>query len=334
VTIDVRDWALANLTRPKSSGKVELVAQCPWCRKEGKFYLNTATGAYICFSCESKGKTIAGLLAEVEGISVSQARARLLRTEIDFPRRRDSLSLRERLAELRGLDLDDEPDELVDIPLPEEFVPVWNGRRWSFPTYLKERGLTRRTAHRFGLGYCTRGRYADRVVCPIVCPGGRSFTARAITGDARVKYLNPRGAGGGRLVYGWEQAAIGADVAIVEGPFDVLNCAQKGLNAIGLLGKALHPNQLSIFGAWPKGAAATVLLDPEAEAEAWGIASRLHGVFDAVFVGRLPAGRDPGDASRTELEEAVEGAEMFTGSRVRGLRARLNSIKMHTKPGD
>lgn len=325
MSFDIREWAIEALNA-KPSGPTELLAQCPWCKKDGTFYLNANTGAYICFKCENKGTKLAGLMAEVEGISLSKARGIILRTEIEFPRRRSSLTLRERLAELRGRKVE-EVSELVDIELPEEFVPIWDGKKWRLPTYLKERGLTRRTARRFGLGYCDRGRYAGRVVCPIVCPGGRSFTARAIEPDLKVKYLNPRGAGHGRLVYGWGQAKIGADFVLVEGPFDVLNCAQKGLNALGLLGKALHENQLRILSGWPAGAAVTLLLDPEAEAEAFGIAARLHGRFDGVFVGRLPDGRDPGDATKAELEEAVENAEIFTGSRTRSLRARIRALQ-------
>lgn len=324
--MNIRDWASENLNRPKPSGPIELGAQCPRCKREGKFYLNTKTGAFICFRCEWKGKSIAALVAEVEGISVPKARAKVLRDEVEFPRRRSSLSIRERLAELRGRSVEEE-SSVVDIPLPEEFVPVWNGKRWRFPSYLKDRGLTRRTARRFELGYCVDGRYFDRVVCPIECPGGRSFTARSISGDVKVKYLNPRGAGHGRLLYGWKQATIGADVVLVEGPFDVLNCAQKGVNALGLLGKALHDEQLRLLSSWPKGAAVTVLLDPEAGGEALRIASRLYGVFDGVFVGQLPAGRDPGDATKAELEKTIDESDPFTGARVKGLRVRLGALK-------
>lgn len=322
------EYAREHLKKVRRSGR-EIAADCPVCNKPGRFYLNAETGDFICFKCEFKGRGMVGLVAEVEGVTHVQARRLIFKRSVSMkcPREEEGLGgLTSRLVALR----EDQPGKLAGSTtegLPPEFVPVWDEkmRRWMMPEYLLERGFTRRTAKRFGLGFCNSGRYRARVVVPICCPAGRSFTARDTTGELSPKYLNPKGVDHGRLLMGWE--FVGTDfLVLVEGPFDVAKFVQHGIPTVGLLGKVLHLDQLALLTRLPETLKVVLMLDPEERIAPLDAATRLRVRFDQVFVGRLPTGVDPGASAPEQAWAAVEAARPFNGARLARLEALLPEL--------
>jgi len=334
---DWEEWALDSLDEAKLSGVKEINARCPFpdCGKAQKLYFNRRNGAFICFSCKRAGKTGIALYAEVEGLTFKEAAAAIFRGSIDTRRKGTIQELIEQVGALDDDEEDAEPKVEVVAELPDEMIPIFEQGRtpkeWRFPVYLRERGVTRESAKFWGLGFCKRGRFEGRLVIPIECPNGRSFTARDMTGELQPKYLNPTGVDHRRLLFGWQTLEGSADFVICEGPLDAIKLRQAGFPAVALLGKALLEAKLALLCKVPKDAAAIVMLDPEASVEANEAALALKVHFERVFVAMLPAGSDPGDASVEAIRRAVDEAEPFNGSRSAVVGAALAAARARLK---
>ena len=192
---------------------------------------------------------------------------------------------------------------------------------------MKERGIKRETARAWGIGFCNGGFYSHRILIPINCPQGYSFTARAVEKDMIPKIKNPKNANHGKLILGWDMVEKGQDVALVEGPFDAIKTWQNGIPALSLMGKVLHEEQLAMISRWPRDTSITIMLDPEERLAPYEMARRLSGYFDNIFVARLPEGVDPGDATKKQAQSAYEKAEKYDGTRKGPLAQRLFMAK-------
>lgn len=348
--IDPADWAEEHLEGVRKRG-ASIEATCPFCGKAGHLYLHREEGYFTCFAknCGQSGRDLTRLIAQVEGVTMAEARRRMFRGLVEFKRRRPegTATFADRMRELReGKKL-----EPVDVAPPPGMTQVWDGKRWKMPTYLLERGVSRRLARRFGLGFCGPGlcssapegcvfpeeaklcteigrcRYANRIVLPYSCPGGRSFNTRATEKDQEPKYLNPP-APKGRLLYGWQNAVEGGELVVVEGPFDVLRLVVHGIAAVAVMGLVLGPAQLRLLSQL-RLASATVMLDAGVETEAQALASSLLGAVGEVFVARLPGKADPGEATREQAWEALRTARPHRAGRTdraAGLRSRLSGL--------
>jgi hypothetical protein len=327
---NVRDYVESRLDKARDSAGSEITANCPRCDRWGGFYVNGETGRFVCFKCEFRGSGIVGLVAEVEGISPSEARAYIFKNSVTLRRREDIFTLGDRLRGLRPIEASESSRDappLVDAQLPREFRPVWDGKAWALPAYLKERRIKSTTARAWGLGYCRVGNYAGRLIIPISCPGGNSFTARDMTGGQLPKYLNPPGADHGRLLIGWDKVDLTKDICLVEGPLDAIRWYQHGISALAVGGKVLHADQLGMLFHLSPHQAVTVALDPEERTAPYNVAQQLSVHFEQVYIARLPDGVDPGDSTQSQAEAACETAVRFTGERVSKLKGRLMELR-------
>jgi hypothetical protein len=215
---------------------------------------------------------------------------------------------------------------------PSTFVPVFDagraeGEEWLMPEYLLERGMTRRTAARFGIGYCEDHRYSGRIVLPVVCPAGASFTTRALDPEAKLRYLS--GPGAGQMLFGWPQLPAGADeLVVVEGPFDVTSVHQAGLPVLGLMGKSLRESQVLMMRQ--RGFKRYVLmLDGDALADAIRQANLLGA--DVSVAGKLLGGaegkQDPGNSTPAQIVSAYNRARPVEEVRLEYLRERLAATR-------
>jgi hypothetical protein len=329
-SFNVREYVEANLDRVKDSAGDEITATCPECGEWGAFYVNALSGAYVCFKCNWRSKTIVGLVALVEDMTWAEASKYIFTESVEIRRKGDIVSLAERLRCLILRDDwedDEHDDEPVEFPLPKAFRACYKGGRWSLPEYLKERRIKSRTAREWGMGWCRAGRFAGRLVIPIQCPGGYSFTARDMTGEQEPKYLNPTGADHRRLLIGYNMANMKGDFCVVEGPLDAVRLYQHGFGAVAVGSTLLHSEQMDMLFSSPRDAAVTVMLDPEEDLGPYEVAKQLCVHFDRVYIAALPVGVDPGKASLREASNAVERADRFTGERTGELKARINKAK-------
>lgn len=326
---DIREYAESKLDKAKdvasSKGGQEMAATCPWCDRWGGFYINVDSGAYVCFKCDARGKSVVGLVATLEDLTPSEARSFIFKNSVTLRRKETVFTLADRVRGIRPHAVeegDDEPDR-VAVDLPSNFRPVYKGGKWSLPAYLKERRIKSATARAWGLGFCRGGRYGGRLIIPIVCPNGESFTARDMTGEQQPKYLNPPDADHRRLLIGWNVARLTGDFAIVEGPLDAVKLFQHDVSALALGGKTVHDEQLSMLMSLPADSAVTVMLDPEEAVAPFDVAERLSAHFANIYIAKLPEGVDPGGSSRTVAHRALDDATRWTGDRNARLRGRI-----------
>jgi len=326
VNFDIEEYAKSNLERVRLTGTGQITAECPWCFKWGGFYIDIETGKYICHKCEERGRSVTGIIAQVEGVSWHEAAAYILKREVEWRRKETPESLLERIQTISGRGEPAEAKE-IDVPVPEEFVPVYKGGKWKYPVYLKERGIKKSTARQWGLGFCNRGRYYGRIIIPIECPNGCSFTSRDTTGVQHPKYLNPKGVDHGPLLLGWNHVELASDVALVEGPMDAIKMWQHGIPALAVMGKYLHAAQLRLLFRKPPDTAIVVMLDPEEVTAPYDMATQLVCRFDNVQIAKLSDGVDPGSATKTQAEKAYNDALAYDGSRAGPLAATLSASR-------
>ena len=348
--------------RPSASGKHEgeMTAVCPGCGKWGKFYANRITGRFGCFACDFRGRSIVALVSKVEDIDWSTAAAYVFRNSVELPRRESLLTLGERVR-LAGGRVEEAGRAPVDFDVPKKATPCWRDGRWRLPRYLKERGLKSRTARAWGLAFCsalfvqlpTREKplyLKDRLFIPIECPAGRSWTARDMTGAQDPKYMNPPGADHSRLLIGWNMARLTGDLAIVEGPLDVMKWWQHDIPAVALGGKELHDAQLEQLMALSPETTITIALDPEEVAAPLKLAARLACHFRNIFIAKLPildckhcGGRgrgctackgsgkdfvDPGASTRAQAHAALNNSRRWNGERLHAAKAALERSRV------
>ncbi len=324
---DISKYVFANLEGCKKGSTGQISAVCPFCGRSSpiSFYVDIKTGNYICFKCEKRGHHLVGVVAEVENITWQQARTFLLKNLLERRRKETLPTLIEKIKALREIDEEDEDEKIQS--LPDEFVPVYERKKWRFPTYLKERGVERKTARVWGLGFCNRGRYRNRIIIPIICPVGESFTSRTIIKKQLPKYLNPVCPFQSHLLLGWPQIQKGGDLVLVEGPLDAIKMSQNGFNALALGGKVLHPEQIRMLTTLPSDTTITIMLDPEEKKAPLEVAKQLVFVFEGVYISTLPIGKDPGSATREQIEKAVDNAVIFQGERGVSLDINLSLLR-------
>jgi DNA primase len=336
MAFELSDYLETRLTNYKGSAGSEITAQCPSCDKFGGFYANTTTGAYVCFKCDFKGKNAIGLVAELEGITWHEARAYIFRNSVELRRKHDIFTLLDKVRALRPDAVSDAPKlkvEPVAFDIPRTANPLTPELyKWLRKPPPKGRGIKRATADALGFQYCRVGFFAGRLIMPIRCPGGYSFTARDIDGDQMPKYLNPKGADHRRLLMGWDVIPLTGDIALVEGPFDQAKFFQHKIPALGCGGKVVHDEQFAMLRRLPSDTNITIMFDPEEETAPFNAAEKLSTYFSSVYIGKLPEGVDPGDSDEKQANEAMEWAKKWTGSRqdklnakIRQLRRKLNS---------
>lgn len=302
----------------------EAICTCVWCHREKHLYVNVKNGNYVCFRCGEHGRKLLGLVAKIENCSLSEAARFIQRNEPEPRRNLQPIELRERISALRQKKT---VDAASYVEVPEEFVPVFDSGEWLYPTYLKDRGISRETARDFGVGFCEKGRYMNRIVLPYVCPNGSGFTARDVTGYAKQKYLNAGGVNRRSLFYGWRDENIGGDLVLCEGPFDVLKLYEHGVAALGLLGKTLSRGQYSLLTRFPIDTAITVMLDPETRLEPLNIVKTLSNRFDEIYFAQLPEGIDPGDATSEQVSDALDQSEKIDDPRLKISRKKMFHMK-------
>ena len=172
----------------------------------------------------------------------------------------------------------------------------------------------------YDLRTCAEGLYAGRLIMPMIGPLGRTFTARAMDGD-ELRYRNPSDAGHRFAIYGFEQITPGADLVIVEGPFDVLKMRVHGFNVIGLLGKEMSKEQEALIKTLPRATTVTLFIDPEERRAQYKIAKRLADYFEIVLIAKLPQSLgddgkpiDPGSCTKEQATDAIVKARRYVGA--------------------
>ena len=289
---------------------------CPLCRDtKGRGWINVQFWAAGCFNvgCIAHERLTGGAVEWTRRLEGLQYRADTL------------IMLREEFSTSKPFEARQaKRDEGDFVRWPEGMKPI--GTPTANPVYArtferfieKQWGLTIADAKTWGLSYCMTGRYAQRVIVPIVMYGEPvAFQGRTVT-DAKPKYLTSRygpqsdpeadcGRNAARILFNYDSVPEGGEIALVEGVGDVMGWHRKkrDIVAVGMLGLSLTPEKLALLTAKkPK----RIIIAPDSEIEAKNKSwySDVRSLFAALSDWDLPAARGEWRGGK----DAGSGAEL------------------------
>lgn len=323
-----------------NSGEQISFKECPFCGDvRHKVFANAETGAGKCFVCD-KTFNAYSFIKEYSGLSsprdVYDVIRRYLKSEGWKPRKVE-----------KSARIDSQSDLIM--PLND---PATNHE------YLNQRGIDSALVDYFDLRFCKNGyfihtkpdgsdgfmSFKDRIIIPIYDIEGklRSFQGRDITNTSERKYLFPPGfASTGSLLYNAVNVLGRKEVVMCEGAFDVFGAKIaldslsdfRNVGVIGSFGKNLSmretggSDQLGELLKMKKVGLQniTIMWDGEAAATSAAIKTALNLIkygFE-VRVAVLPAEKDPGDASVSEILMAYRSAQLITSMTAARMKLRL-----------
>lgn len=168
--------------------------------------------------------------------------------------------------------------------------------------YLRSRGLGERIWREAGIGCCVSGRWANRVVVPVLSPAGEwwGWVSR-VWGGVRDPYRTAPGMALGAGVYNHAALLLKTDepVMVVEGCFDALPYWPK---AVAMLGK---PKKAQVASLAEAQRPVVVVLDGDAWQEGQMLAMDLQFQGQTAGYVRLPPKQDPNSVDPAWLREEV-----------------------------
>jgi hypothetical protein len=290
------------------------VVTCPVCQKQKLWTLlqdkkgGPKAGAWQCWRCEESGSSAISLVKRMEDCSTFEAIQKMSTMQVG----------RKQLVDLRALVLEKldgvEPEEAWDetpirkVDLPGELILPDEDHR--LPRYIRyERGIGPRRAARYGIGWCERGYFRNRMVVPVVQDRQQLFfvarymKAKPPAGVKKTVY--PKGSQPGRVLFNYDRARRCQTIRIVEGALDAVHL---GKSAVATFGTSLSQYQLELLMR-SSATEISIIWDRDAVDKARKLAMRLSE-FWSVRVVVLPDARDPDewaveDLRKLEAESAV-----------------------------
>jgi len=284
-------------SKPDKNGS-DHTFHCPVCKhKKPKLVVNIKTGQYNCWTCHppTKGKTPVSLFKKLQ-----------VSTEIIMEMKQyfsnDKTSLK-----------DYNPTK---VSLPEEFIPlsiIPKGINLEYRhamSYLKNRSITSSDIKKHNIGYCSKGRYRNRIIVPSHDKDGNInyFIARSFEKEPRLKYDAPSVSKtdivGFEYYVNWKIPVI-----LCEGVFDAIAIKR---NAIPLFGKTI-PKALMIKLAQSEVKTVYIALDNDALKESLTYAENLINMGKEVYLIELH-GKDPSDLGFEPMIKLLHEAKQLTFS--------------------
>ena len=296
----------------------QLQVNCPRCQEreglpypDGKFNLeiNTAKRQFRCWKCDDP--RFSGSLGRLVRIFGSSADYQIYKayagTLVDYVQNEDE-------------------KEYVQVKLPEEMISfsqmeIGNSEHFDAYNYLvTERKISRDVILKYRLGFCTTGKYAQRIIIPSFDANGEVnyFVGRYYGSDPKIKkklpYLNPY-ADKDVIIFNEGLVNWDSTVYLVEGGFDMLSFP---VNIIPMLGKTLSTTLfLKLKELKPD---VVVLLDPDAYKNSIELYYMLQTIYvgceEKVKIVKLPTTEDLDDLRKNqgidEVLKALYSARQLT----------------------
>jgi DNA primase len=267
----------------------ELLFRCPECsHHKKKLSINIEKDVFKCWICDYSGRSIRRILRKHADFRLLSKWLKLTNT-IDVNEFNDDLFGARQPKVVQRVDLPEDFSSLLRRELPRTAMHA--------SRYLKKRGITDSDITKWKIGYCTKGKYSNRIVIPSFGLDGHCnyFVARSYNDNTR-KYLNPpasRDIVFNELYVDWDK-----DVILVEGLFDAIIA---GDNAIPLLGSSLHETSTLFKKIVDNDAAVYMALDPDAESKSLSIINKMLGYGLEVYKIDVGPYSDVGEMTREEF---------------------------------
>lgn len=280
-----RDIVLNALATAKPSRNGWFRANCPMCpsvahKQDTKrsFGIHPSTGAYRCWRCGTHGK--------LEEMTLNEAQAAALTT------------------------MEEQAQEPSDLGQPEGFTLLADGPGRTAVVftaarqYLGRRGFTARTVRAASIGATLAGRYAGRIIIPVLEDDvWFGFVARSWVECDR-PYLYPGGMPRGELLYNRKALDVETEmpVGVTEGAFDALALAPHG---VAVFGKPTdEQREMLRYAKRP----VSWVLDGDAWEEGWAEAMLLRGWGVRAGAVRLPPQTDPDQVPYLLVADAMQAS--------------------------
>lgn len=276
-----------------------LKGDCPMCGRKGKFGVNLFQNRSNCFVCGFHDQPLKIALEKTGLLTLNSFISR----KLDYFEKEYSFE-----PVLQSLDEN-------KVNLPESYKLITNAHCFIGDLAQKQmikRGFKIRDLALLGVGYCTKGKYKNRIIIPYY-ENGRLvyFNARRILSEGP-KFQNPTaeelgGVGKSLLIYNIDALNIFNRVYLVE---SAINAITLGPQAVGLGGKVISNYQLSkIIESQCK--EVIILLDDDAYK--YSISTALKLIFyKKVKVILMPKGKDVNDIGRKATLKLVKQEPFLT----------------------
>ncbi|MBI4751951.1 MAG: toprim domain-containing protein [Acidobacteria bacterium] len=232
------------------------IGLCPFHQeKTPSFTVSKPKQIFKCFGC-GEGGDVLTFLSKFERISLGVAIQRL--KELTSSPNVAALHGKTEVAPTRSSDCSSVPSSAVETTLDYDLTRLLTGYQAALPgsvgeTFLNYRGISLKTAQKFGLGYAANGRWEHRLptgklarnwkwgrlVFPHTDPAGRvvNLYGRAVGIDSRVPRDQRHDHLPGRKGY-FNSQALAHSVSPVwcEGTFDALTLLELGIPAVAIFG--------------------------------------------------------------------------------------------------
>ncbi|MDA3781544.1 MAG: hypothetical protein PF487_15155 [Bacteroidales bacterium] len=286
----------------------QIQVNCPHCQEreglsypDGKFNLeiNTKRRLYRCWKCEEP--KFSGSLGRL---------IRIFGNTVDYELYKSYAGV------FQDYSFDEDEKEYIQVKLPDEMISfsqmdATNPDHFEAYNYLvNERKLSREVILRYRLGFCTSGKYANRIIIPSFDKNGEVnyFVGRYYGNDQKIRkkmpYLNPNA---DKDIIIFNEGLVNWDsvVFIVEGVFDMLSLP----NAIPMLGKTLSTTFfMKLKELKPN---VVILLDPDAYKNSVELYYTLHAIYieheERVKIVKLPTNEDIDELRRNQgIDELIK----------------------------
>jgi len=283
----------------------EHLFHCPKCdHHKKKLSVNIEKDKFKCWICEYSGSTIYRLIKRL-GTFKHQQQWEEITGKVDL-----SSFDQQVIDGLRNKT--DRIDAVQYTPLPEEFISLTSRNLTSSAApalkFLIRRGVTTEDILKWKIGYCSTGKYADRIIFPSFDSKGRVnyFVARSYKSSAWKKYTNPPAAGKD-IVFNELYVDWHSDLSLVEGIFDAVVAG----NAIPILGSSLHENSKLFKEIVQHDTPVYVALDADAEKKAMKLIKKLLTFDVELYKIDISPYSDVGEMSKQEYGERKAAATLM-----------------------
>jgi len=270
----------------------EYLFRCPYCKDhKHKFSVNIEKNVYKCWLCDARGRSLTRIVRRFGAFVDVEAWKELSG---------EKLNLNE-FDNLFEEDIEESYREKV-IRIPESFKTLTSEHLDKFGkkalVYLSQRGINKRDILRWKMGYCTRGKYRNRIVIPSFNDSGdlNYFVARSYT-DGYIRYMNPPVSR--NIIFNELYVDFDKEVTLVEGIFDAINTE----NSIPILGSSIREDSRLFKKIVEKDTPVLLALDPDAKRKSNWIKRLLLKYGIEVRELKYVDGRDLGEMSKEEVRK-------------------------------